>query len=600
MNALALLTACIRDVRWLTGLHGVALLLGLLWSSAIVHANEPAAEAENTLELIAEWLLSNRLEQATQALSELDGQLVPGSRLDHQHRYLAAFLLALKGETGAAEDEIQQLLTEPLDDDQHFSILVLGINLAGVHHDYQTGFERLQLALALPLEGAPVHDQSALFSLASEMMARAGEFDQALDFAATAIRLADESGNDRERCVARQRQVVALDQAGRDDQLDEALDEAERFCDRDTNPMFSYSLTRHRAEWLSRQGRSFEAGQLLETAMNLADEAQYPNSQAIARTLLSEWLLQEGEIDRATALASQQLQDLRERALWGYLARAYAVLEQSSLTREDRLSALQFLRARVDAEEQQRAQQSSYRVAFLEAAGAIQATDRIIASTREQALNLQLGQATLARNEQLRRFGWAGASVLAISLLVFILRTREDRRRFRLLANRDSLTGLDNHPRFFGEADRAFKLARELDQPLWLMLADMDHFKRINDQFGHPLGDQALITVAKRLKNAFPPPCLIGRVGGEEFAVLVTGWTREAIESATQRVREGLAQRPPPGLESARLSVSFGLVPLTQEASLAELRQLADHALYQAKRDGRDRLVCLQPLAFTA
>ncbi|MGY6587948.1 MAG: diguanylate cyclase domain-containing protein [Wenzhouxiangella sp.] len=599
MKTLAPPTACIRNDRWLAGLLCVGFLLGLAWPLTAVQASASMPDTSQALEQIADWLRSNRLEQAQQALGELNDQL-HDTRARTQHRYLTALLLALQGETQAAEQHLQQLLDEPLDNDQHFSILVLGINVAGVQHDYQTGFERLQQALTLPLDGAPVHDQSALFSLASEMMARAGEFDEALDFAATAIRLADESGNARERCVARQRRVVALVQAGRDEMLDEALPDAERACDRDTNPMFSYSLSRHRAQWLSRQGRFDEAGQLLQAAVTMADEADYPHSQAVARTLLSEWLLHEGDIERATAMASQQLQSLRERALWGYLARAYSVLEQSSLARDDRLSALQFLRSRIDAEEQQRAQQSSYRIAYLEAAGAIQATDRIIASTREQALNLQLGQATLARNEQLRRFGWAGASVLAISLLFFILRTREDRKRFRRLANRDSLTGLDNHPRFFSEADKAFHSARQLDQPLWLLLADMDHLKRINDQFGHPLGDQALITVAKRLRNAFPPPCLIGRVGGEEFAVLMTGWTRETIEAATQRVREGLAQRPPPGLESARLSLSFGLVPLTREASLGELRQLADHALYQAKREGRDRLVCLQPMAFSS
>jgi len=549
-------------------------------------------------EQIVEWLQSNRLNEAEDALRSLGNHGTPGSRSDQQHRLLTALLLALRGNSQQAEETIQGLLSEPLDSDLHFSTLVLGINMAGVHHDYQTGFERLKLASTLPMETAPIRDQSALFSLGTEMMARAGEFSRALEFAATAIELADQSGNVRERCVARQRKVVALVQADATDQLGPALDDAERFCDRETNPMFSYSLTRHRAEWLGRQGRAAEAGRLLETALTMADEANYPQSQAIARILLSEWLIEQGQIERATTMASQQLQSLRERAHWEYLARAYAVLEQSSLTRGDRLSALQFLRARIDAEEQRRTQQRGYRVAYLESAGAIQATDRIIASTREQTRNLQLGQATLARNEKLRQFGWAGATALAFSLLVFVLRTRNDRKRFRDLANRDSLTGLDNHPSFFHQAEKAFQAARHLDQPLWLMLADMDHFKQINDQFGHPLGDQALVTVAKRLKSAFPPPCLIGRVGGEEFAVLIPGWSRNAIENAVQRVRDGMSQRPPPGLESARLSLSFGLAPLTRESSLAELRQLADHALYQAKREGRDRLICLAPMAF--
>ncbi|MGY6631269.1 MAG: diguanylate cyclase domain-containing protein [Wenzhouxiangella sp.] len=586
---------------WLTGLaSGGLLLLGLWFPLASLQASDPANDSEDRLEQINVWLRTNRLSEADQGLDALAGQFSPGSRQDHQHRYLTALLLGLRGDILAAEETIQQLLAEPLDDDQHFSILVLGVNLAGVQHDFQSGFERLQMALALPLDNAPLHDQSALFSLGSEMMARAGEFDKSLDFAANAIRLADLSEIDRERCVARQRQIVALVQATRDDLLGPALDAAEDFCDHETNPMFSYSLNRYRAEWLGRQGRFEEAGQLLETALALADQADYPQAQAIAQAVLSEWLMAQGETSRATAMASQQLQSLRERAHWGYLARSYAVLEQGSLERDDRLSALEFLRARIDAEERLRAQQSSYRVAYLEAAGAIQATDRIIASTREQTLNLQAGQATLARNEQLRRFGWAGASVLAISLLVFIIRTREDRQRFRQLANRDSLTGLDNHPSFFRQAERAFQAARQNDQTLWLMLADMDHFKRINDQFGHPLGDQALVTVARRLSNAFPPPCLIGRIGGEEFAILIPDGTRESIEMATQRIREGLALRPPPGLESARLSLSFGLVPLTEEASLADLRQLADHALYQAKHEGRDRLVCLQPMAFSA
>ena len=182
----------------------------------------------------------------------------------------------------------------------------------------------------------------------------------------------------------------------------------------------------------------------------------------------------------------------------------------------------------------------------------------------------------------------ANSEIRATAVGLEIARTEQER-----LAVTDGLTGLYNR-RFFEEflrleADRA---ARQ-GAPLSLIVADLDHFKRVNDRHGHPAGDRVLVETARRLRAAVRPSDVVARYGGEEFVVVLPDTDAAVALEAAERCRRTLAASPVPlAGGQAAITGSFGVATITSIASPAvdDLVRAADRALYRAKSTGRDRV----------
>ncbi|MFO1328055.1 MAG: sensor domain-containing diguanylate cyclase [Rubrivivax sp.] len=162
--------------------------------------------------------------------------------------------------------------------------------------------------------------------------------------------------------------------------------------------------------------------------------------------------------------------------------------------------------------------------------------------------------------------------------------------RTQLQASTDPLTGLANR-RTVEKRLRELALRRE---PHALVMADLDHFKRLNDTHGHPAGDEALRVFAEAVRAVLRDGDLPGRWGGEEFAFVIAGMGAEQALQWTARLRERLAQRLSGG-GCPPFTASFGVADSLLAASPEQLVRLADDALYRAKRDGRDRSAVAQP-----
>jgi len=164
----------------------------------------------------------------------------------------------------------------------------------------------------------------------------------------------------------------------------------------------------------------------------------------------------------------------------------------------------------------------------------------------------------------------------------------------RQLSHRDHLTGLMNRRAFDDLGPAQLAQAERHRWPLALLLFDLDHFKRINDQHGHEIGDQVLQHVAQLAQAQLRSGDLLARYGGEEFIALLPDCDDQAALALAERLRQAIQQQPPrlPDGSTLNLSASFGLAarPAGLQASLTELFSRADAALYAAKAKGRNQV----------
>lgn len=169
----------------------------------------------------------------------------------------------------------------------------------------------------------------------------------------------------------------------------------------------------------------------------------------------------------------------------------------------------------------------------------------------------------------------------------------QERRRIEALSLQDPLTGLANRRHFFAAAGREFDARLKHADDLAVMLLDLDHFKSINDGFGHMIGDLVLKKVAASITGSVRGSDLVGRYGGEEFAILLPRIDRAAVVSLGGRLLENIARADiMTGKGMIPVSASLGIALLDEGdvPSLEALLECADQALYQAKNAGRNQL----------
>ncbi|MFC0446256.1 diguanylate cyclase [Pseudidiomarina halophila] len=154
----------------------------------------------------------------------------------------------------------------------------------------------------------------------------------------------------------------------------------------------------------------------------------------------------------------------------------------------------------------------------------------------------------------------------------------------------DNLTQVATRSYFLEQAELQLTGRRSRDFPVALMVFDLDEFKEINDNYGHLVGDQALIMAAQSIRAHIRQCDLIGRFGGDEFLLLLPDQNLQEAEKTAERLRQHLPAIPA-GRELIQINASFGVVEIAPDESLTDALQRADNALLKAKRNGRNQVV---------
>ena len=189
---------------------------------------------------------------------------------------------------------------------------------------------------------------------------------------------------------------------------------------------------------------------------------------------------------------------------------------------------------------------------------------------------------------------WLGVVLVAVIVtsLWWMRRLNALNRRLQQLSVTDALTGLFNRTGLSASLPLDIERAQRYRRPLSVVLLDLDHFKRVNDEYGHLVGDQVLVEFAKLIQATVRQIDAIYRWGGEEFLIVCPETPPELVSNLTERVLDGVRRHRFPMQRT--MTVSAGIANLGAGDTMTSLLQRADEALYQAKTAGRDR-ICLAP-----
>jgi diguanylate cyclase (GGDEF)-like protein len=191
-------------------------------------------------------------------------------------------------------------------------------------------------------------------------------------------------------------------------------------------------------------------------------------------------------------------------------------------------------------------------------------------------------------------------TMLALQAAEALVRTRLFEQAERL-ATTDGLTGLLNRRTFNAQLQGRLREAQRYDRPLSLLLLDVDHFKKVNDTYGHPAGDAVLRGIAGLLQKQARETDIVARYGGEEMALILPETEAPGAQAIAERIRRAAAAVTHPSEQGAiQVTVSIGLATWPGPGESAEaILEAADKALYRAKQGGRNRVACANPASPT-
>jgi len=568
----------------------LALLVGLLVSAA---ANLPAqsSEVRAVLDRAREVSYQQHWRDAQAMLDEIAPAIDPSNLTEWaDFELLQARHLVLADNNSEALERVETLLDLDIPPDRRLRALQLKANVAVLLRRYEPAFESLSEALNIDVDLEDPEPLVATLNMAAYMFGRVGEYELGLEYGERALVMAREAGQTQDACVALQRLAPVYKWAEQAERAEAAYREGIRDCQTVGNRLFVGVLQHGLADLLRRQGQVDAALRLVQQSIDILAEAVYTLGEYEARLVRAEvkqdlGLLDEGWLDELALLQTY----FSDHALGDQSARLELLRSEIAEEAGDFAGALESYQRYVQARESFLGRERAMRLAYLQVEFDSRFQRQQIELLRESARVSQLEAQSAAQERRLRTFAWLVVGLVILVLAGLLHKVFQSRRRFRDLSRHDGLSGLANHSWFFERAQLLIDQTRltSSKRRLVLIAADIDHFKQVNDRFGHRVGDSVLGRTGQRLREVFPEEALVGRIGGEEFAVLLSV---AAIEEAIQCI-ELFRQSDKRVVRSGdpAVTLSFGLSCAQPGDTIDALRDRADKALYRAKQAGRDR-----------
>jgi len=499
--------------------------------------------------------------------------------------------LGVQGQIDRALEEAIRLSDGTSEPALKIGTLRLTANIALYSGRFELAFARLTEALDLLDEIDSPLDEVVVFGLASFFHSRSGDTWLALDYATRSLESAQDADDERLQCLALAWLANAHLAQHELETTEEVGERARSLCESAQDRITLAWVENLMARLMLDQGRLSEARQALESSRAL-NEGSYSENRIENGLLTARLQLLEGRNEQALEGFDRLAEELDDDLRIDRLVRALEYAAEAATRLGDMPLALDYLKRLVQARRTELERTRSLRMAQLSTQFDRDRREQEIELLREQQRVNELDDRVRSQQRWIRR-AMAIAGLLVVSLLLIGLwRALRERRHYRQMSDQDGLTGLYNHTRFFRQLDQ--ELGQRHEPALVLIFADIDHFKQVNDRFGHQIGDEVLRHTARIIKEVFGDKQLIGRVGGEEFGVRLLNLQQNDALARVEELRNRLAGRARRRTDPP-ITLSFGLAVARDGESLGKLRQRADAALYQAKTQGRNRVVVADP-----
>jgi diguanylate cyclase (GGDEF)-like protein len=504
-------------------------------------------------------------------------------------KYLDAWQLDYLGDYGAARTSLTAIIRDAPDATLRFRATATLINVLGAVHRYEDAFVQLnQLIEQLPRVTDRELRWQGLGEIA-QLLTAAGQYDLGADYAKQMLDVIPAGETACKASYFIEHARYSSGQLGRgDEQAQAAVDN----CARAGESVFANALRADLASVQIQSGHPDEAVSLLAKHYSSVRHDQYLITILRFDALLAQAYLAMGQSSKARTYALAAWQASTPGEFTDPLRMACKTLYQIDQQRGDFKSALDWHARYMEADKAYLDDVSAKAMAYQVVKQQVQARKAEVDALAKRNRILQLQRALDRKAMEASRLYIAVLALGMLAIGLWLLRLKRSQLRFMRMAQCDSLTGIYNRKHFMSEAEHALRYVERSARGASLVLIDLDHFKLINDTYGHAMGDQVLRRAVQACQEYVRSTDVFGRLGGEEFGVLLPECTPDAGIERAEAIRRAIAMLSDQDEPGIPVSASFG-VAFTVESGY-ELRQLlmdADHALYRAKRAGRNCVV---------
>jgi len=549
-----------------------------------------AADAPSTMQLLeqADSVRLSSYPEFTAILTTVEARsagLQPTER-DYLH-FLEGWKAAYDGHYPAAVKELEAVADETSDRTLRFRARVTVTSVFVVIGHYEQAYVHLEVLLKqLPQISDGAAREQALV-LAGGLYNAVGQYDLALHYGRL---LTQDNYRGLGVCKGPRIELEARFKSGSLRAGDPALQSAIDTCIRVGLVANATTIRTYAAQLYIAAGEPRQALALLSSTYPVALATRYPQLISGYEALMAQSYLAADDSAHAREFALKAVADAVRKQVTEPLVRGDRILYQLAKARGDYRAALEYHERYAAADRGYLNNVSERQLAYerVKHQGLARKLEIQALSRKNRLLELER-RLSDKQVEATRLYG-----VILTLILLFIglwaVRTKRSQLHFMNLSQLDGLTGISNRPHFIARAEAALAYARKSGQDVCLMLFDLDHFKSINDHFGHATGDFVLKRTAVVCKRHLRVSDIFGRLGGEEFGVLLPGCRLEAAGQQAEHLRQAIN-----GIEAQHRGVavassaSFGIASSAASGyDMTRLLAHADSALYRAKRAGRN------------
>lgn len=568
------------------GVFGLAIALLLCGTASL--ANAPAVDPA-TLLAQAKAIRAKDHPRFLQMLDQLHRrQSMLSSDQQGQLRLLDAWEALFEGQYAKAEPLLRDVVAHGGLDQQSLANGML-LNMLAIQHRYDEAFALAeQLSAVLPR----LHDRHAIYvvlSQLSQLMASAEQPEPAAEYARQMEQFTPPGES---LCRPYVYLFGALNAKGDLPPTDPVYRKTIDTCVAAGEPIYANTV---QLDLARRQADVGDAGAALALLKRITPGVMAQNYRAhvyVLRSTLGYAYWVSGDVVSAKRWALAALAMDAKGDFDGLSENVYRVLYEVENQAGDYRAALDYYRHYKDVEFRSVNNTQAIALAYHAVHQQLAIHKLHAAELGKQNSLLELQQALDRKAMEASRLYLALLLVVLASIGFWLIRLKRSQLRFKKLARRDSLTGILNHQHFVWEAEQALRYAEKSSRHVCVVVIDLDHFKRINDTYGHAAGDAVLIRIVALCQTHLRSIDVFGRLGGEEFGLVLPECSLGDAMAIVERIRAAIATTLfDEQIVEGAISASFGLASSDGNGYvLPALMAKADAALYQAKHRGRNRI----------